>query len=295
MIPVNKLKIFCDPLDYVISFYQIIIIGIIIYFFGQIMLPWVLLVIHFAFILFIIVKNNLRNNPFTIILKQWYPWLILAINFGQLPQIIPYIHETDIDGILIQLDLKLFSVHPTLWMENLHWPPLTEFLQFIYITFYFLPMILMFRLIRSKQFEEFLTFRFVFFLGFFLSYIGYILFPAIGPRFTLQQFHSFPLEGIFLTQSIKSLLNTLEQINRDAFPSGHTMMTLLSMIFALKYDKRLGKYYIPITFFMLVATVYLRYHYVVDLIGGIIFVFLSFFLYFISKKIFSYNFKNRNY
>ncbi|MDI6767754.1 MAG: phosphatase PAP2 family protein, partial [Bacteroidota bacterium] len=58
---------------------------------------------------------------------------------------------------------------------------------------------------------------------------------------------------------------------RDVFPSGHTQMTILSMYFAQRY--RLKVRYLIHIFgsLLIIATVYLRYHYVIDLVGGVLF------------------------
>jgi membrane-associated phospholipid phosphatase len=55
---------------------------------------------------------------------------------------------------------------------------------------------------------------------------------------------------------------------RDVFPSGHTMMTLVLMYFCTRYRLRV-RHIIAVTgVLLIVATVYQRYHYVVDLVAG---------------------------
>ena len=55
---------------------------------------------------------------------------------------------------------------------------------------------------------------------------------------------------------------------RDVFPSGHTMMTLVLLYLSARYHVRM-RWFIYITgFLLIVATVYLRYHYVVDILAG---------------------------
>ena len=122
-------------------------------------------------------------------------------------------------------------------------------------------------------------------LGFFLSYFGYMLFPAVGPRFTLHDFDMMnkELPGAWLAIWIRDFLNTGESIprnavnaiavaQRDVFPSGHTQMTLVTIILAFRYKVKC-RHIIALTgVLLIISTVYLRYHYVVDIIGGIIFV-----------------------
>lgn len=259
-------------IDYVVMSYQVIVLIILLFNLEKLASVEKDIAIHSVlFTLPFFVRQIKVDHPINRFVQLWLAYIIVPINFSQLPHIIPFIHLEDIDAVLIQLDLKLFGVHPTVFLESIHFPILTELLQYIYISFYLLPIILVYRLYNQKRVEDYEHFLFVFIFGFYLSYIGYFLFPSIGPRFTLQQFQSFPIEGIFLTQFLQNTLNSLEQINRDAFPSGHTMMTVLSLVYALRYDRKLGYVYILISALMLFATVYLRYHYVVDVIGGIVF------------------------
>ncbi|OGU36952.1 MAG: hypothetical protein A2068_13220 [Ignavibacteria bacterium GWB2_35_6b] len=125
---------------------------------------------------------------------------------------------------------------------------------------------------------------FIIVLGFFLSYIGYILLPAIGPRFTLHNFDltNVELPGLFLTNYLREIVNAGESIpagtpnpelvvQRDAFPSGHTQMTLLVMYLSVKFNSKTKYFFLINGSLLIFATVYLRYHYVADLIGGVIF------------------------
>jgi membrane-associated phospholipid phosphatase len=212
---------------------------------------------------------NAPQNPVLDWFKTWSPIVIIPINFTELHYLVHTVSPIDYDQALINMDYGLFGVHPTVWMEQLANPWLTEYLQIIYTTFYFLPIILAYILWRKKEYEEFDFFTFVIVFGFYLSYLGYFIVPAVGPRFTLDHLQSFPVTGIWATDAIRHTLDTLENIQRDAFPSGHTEMTLLSMIYAYKYSKKYFYVLLVIGSSLIFSTVYLRYHYVVDVIAGI--------------------------
>ncbi|MCB0280402.1 MAG: phosphatase PAP2 family protein [Calditrichaeota bacterium] len=277
---------FKEPIDPVVIAYQVIVIVLIFIFYQQIDHAIKQLLIHFGVIAFIfIVRWYSRPNLFSLFLNVWLPYLCIPINFSQLPDLIPSIQTIDYDYLLIQFDHFLFNGHPTVWLEQFYHPVFAELLVYIYISFYFLPIILIHRLNNRGKIEEAVYFKFIFFTGFYLSYLGYFSLPAIGPRFTLQQFQSFPIYGIWFTETIQHALNTLEQINRDAFPSGHTMMTTLCAIYAWKYDRFLGKIYILLTVGMIIATVYLRYHYVIDVIAGLLFIGI---LYLFAPKLYRF-------
>jgi membrane-associated phospholipid phosphatase len=60
----------------------------------------------------------------------------------------------------------------------------------------------------------------------------------------------------------------MEGIKRDAFPSGHTSVALLSVYYAVRFTPRLVPAVAPGVFLMILSTMYLRYHYLVDVLAG---------------------------
>ncbi len=188
------------------------------------------------------------------------------------------------DWFLIDIDKTLFGVNPTYVLYKIANPVLTEILQLAYSSYYFLPIILAFDLIRRGDEDKADYMLFMVFYGFFLSYFGYLTIPAIGPRFTLHNFANIEheLPGLFFTHYLRELINSGEgisnvtlfpmlEVQRDAFPSGHTEITLIVLYFAAKFKAKTRYFLFPIGILLIFATVYLRYHYVIDLIGGTFF------------------------
>jgi membrane-associated phospholipid phosphatase len=104
-------------------------------------------------------------------------------------------------------------------------------------------------------------------LGLFVSYLGYIAVPALGPRFFLSPDSVKPFGGTGVG-AIRSLLDRIEGVTRDCFPSGHTELTLLVLFCAYRFHKKTFYVLLPIGFALIFSTVYLRYHYVIDVIAG---------------------------
>lgn len=217
-------------------------------------------------------------------LHDWYPVGVIFLLFKEVYIIIQSIGRPDIDLSLIGIDHFLFGVHPTVWLTQFSSPLLTEILQLAYVSYYLLMVTLAAELQMRRDYDRFSFVMFTLTYGFFLSYVGYILFPAIGPRFTLHAFGSLEKElpGIFFTNPLRDFLDAGESIphnlpnpaavaQRDAFPSGHTEMTLLVMYFAGKYRLRSRYILYVVGSLLIISTVYLRYHYVVDLLGGALF------------------------
>jgi membrane-associated phospholipid phosphatase len=190
--------------------------------------------------------------------------------FNSLGPLIAGLHTTTFDSFLIAVDHAIFGVHPTVWLERLISPALSSLLQFAYISYYFIPVSLGVVLIAGRRFGEFEEVLFGILLCFYLSYIGYLLVPAIGPRFTLNHLQTGDLQVSPFIKSIQDTLNGLEKNKTDAFPSGHTAVSLMSLYYAWqKREKKLFAVLVPAVAGLIISTVYLRYHYVIDVIAGI--------------------------
>ncbi|MBI4685541.1 MAG: phosphatase PAP2 family protein [Nitrospirae bacterium] len=197
------------------------------------------------------------------------PVISVIVVFDSLGWIVHYINPVDIDPLLIKIDYMIFGNHPTVMLEKISHPLLTDLLQISYSTYYFLPVTLGIALLRNNQRKEFDRSLFLILFCFYLSYIGYIIWPALGPRFALDHLQTKKLEGFFIAEHIQNFLNMFEGIKRDAFPSGHTGIALTVLYLSYKYKKGLFWIFLPIVILLMFSTVYCRYHYVVDVIAGV--------------------------
>lgn len=203
-------------------------------------------------------------------IHDWYPVVLMGLTYKELTYLIPRIHPRDFDSALAALDYRVLGVNPTVWLERFTWSPLTEVLQLTYSTYYFLPIILGAVLWKKDELEKFHFFVFIVVLGFYLSYLGYIAVPAIGPRFlsSIVEAQTKTLTGVVFFKTIRETLDRAEGITRDCFPSGHTELTLLVLYYARRFHRQTFWWLLPFGVGIILSTVYLRYHYVVDVIAG---------------------------
>lgn len=207
-----------------------------------------------------------------------FPILCVLVIFDSLEWLVHYVNPEDIDPILIRLDYLIFNNHPTIILERVMSPLLTDILQIAYSTYYFIPISLGVVLLLNNQREEFNRTLFLILFCFYLSYLGYILMPALGPRFTISHLQTTELQGLFIAEPLQKLLNKLEGIKRDAFPSGHTAVAVTVLYLAYRFKKRFFWILLPIVSALIFSTVYCRYHYVVDIIAGFGLTLLTIFL-----------------
>ena len=216
----------------------------------------------------LIVYQVKRPNLTTWIFRNWY-WLpFVGSCYKEMALFIPVVRHTDADQWLADLDYRIWHAHPTVWLERLHSPGFTEFLQAVYTLF--IPALLLIACLLwwKEQYAEFQYYSFLIALGFLASYIGYMLVPARGPRFLLKHLQHIPLQGIWLFHGMQTALDRLESAHYDCFPSGHTELTMLAWWGSRMVSRRLFQVYLAYTPCIIFATVYLRYHYTVDVMAG---------------------------
>jgi membrane-associated phospholipid phosphatase len=189
------------------------------------------------------------------------PAVFSAVGF-----VLPALHPQPYEWACIAIDRRLFGCDPTVAVQGLLSPWLVEAMQLAYATFYFLPVVVLLTLLAQRRVAEFDAGLCIVGCGFLLSYLGYYLFPTLPPYRYLD--HGAPLQGLLLAERVHGWLDALEANRFDCMPSGHTMMTLVTLVMAWRHTRRLFWGLLPITILLLCATVALRYHYVVDLLAG---------------------------
>lgn len=204
-------------------------------------------------------------------LYYFLPVLIIPVIYDSIGDIIPCIRHYYFDDWLIGIDHAIFGVDPTVWMERLIRPWLTDTLQLAYTSYYFIPISLGVVLVAKRKHGEFDKAIFGIALCFYLSYAGYLIFPAVGPRFTLAHVQTTDLQASPFAAAIQNTLNGLENTKTDAFPSGHTAVVLTTLYYAWKSgEKKLFAVLLPVVAALIFSTVYLRYHYVIDVMAGML-------------------------
>ena len=302
---IKSLILNLNPIDFVVVVFYLFLTILNIVFYTKLEYPLLFIAYNFLLIAFIVglayLSEN-KGNGLLLQLRYWYLFPLIFLTFKELYYLVYPIRQIDYDYILIQIDRFIFGGDPTVMLYSIANPILTELLQIVYGTFFFLPLILAIDLLVNKRYLELEYEAYIIVFGFLLSYLGYIFVPAIGPRFTLHNFltNNSELPGLFLTDFLRwvvnsgesitaDMVNAAEVVQRDVFPSGHTQMTILVMYLSVKMKTKSRYFFLVNGTLLVFSTVYLRYHYGIDVIGGIVFVFLTFLLgkpvYYWWKKI----------
>ena len=229
-------------------------------------------------------RKKERSNRAIRLFRDWYLVPLILVVYSQASSIAHPIHGRDYDATLIAIDRMIFGTDPTVWIAQFARPIFTEILQVAYSSYYLFFIALFFELYRRSDLKDFHYGAFLVVYGFYLSYIGYLLFPAVGPRFHLHDFFATDIElpGLLLTPYLREIINAgggvpagttdpLAFVHRDAFPSGHTQLTLVAMYIAFTAHTKIRWWLFVVGSLLIISTIYMRYHYAVDLMAGVCF------------------------
>lgn len=207
---------------------------------------------------------------------HWLPFSLCSLIYENLHDLTCLIRRETYDSALMAFDQWLFGVQPTLWLErHLATPWLTDCMVLAYGTYFFLPAALLLVAYRRGDQRRFRTLSVAVLLVFLLGFLSYVLIPAVGPRYWLRGAYAQPvLSGRLFPGNASEIFGSLEAVQRDCFPSLHTALSGISLVYAWQWRELLpGRRLWLATYAILVvsvwaSTIYLRQHWVADVMAG---------------------------
>ncbi len=231
-----------------------------------------------------------RSFPLFALLIWWYPEIY------EFCSIFPYL-----DHLFAGADQLLFGCQPALEFDKLLDSALwSEMFNMGYYSYYYLmfAVLLFYLIFRVDEYDKA---SFIFLSSFFLFYFIYDFLPVAGPQYyfcALSNIYgdgswqsSFPDIGNYfkthtemITPEIKGVFSQLvisaQEIGERpeaAFPSSHVGMSSVCMLLAWRTgNKWLFWVLVPFYVLLCMGTVYIKAHYLVDSIAGLLFAVLFF-------------------
>jgi membrane-associated phospholipid phosphatase len=201
------------------------------------------------------------------VLRDWAPPLVLVYCYVALGPMLSQRLFPDRDPFISRIDQALFFGHnPSELCEKIISAPLSEWLSACY-TFY-LPLfpLVLGAIYAKRERHPFREGAFALSLVLAVGYVGYGMVPVVGPLF-FQKFDKSL--DIYYTAWIKNQLMDRTRVPRDCFPSLHTAASL-TLLWASRHVRKLAWALSPIVLSIPFACVYLRYHYVTDVLAGML-------------------------
>jgi membrane-associated phospholipid phosphatase len=194
-----------------------------------------------------------------------YP-ILMNVMFVNMRWVSPLINDGKKDALLWELDRRLVGGSLSAALEPWISPPLTELMCFCYMFF----MVYLAIGILTYLFSDVSLAR-TFYAGLFslygAGYFGYTLMPAIGPYLAYASQFSVPLNGYFMTDFLEASYASGTNFT-DIFPSLHCAVSFYLLFFDLKRSRRRFAVCLLPCIGIWFSTIYLRYHYFVDVLAG---------------------------
>jgi membrane-associated phospholipid phosphatase len=206
--------------------------------------------------------------------RDWFPLILVIVVYDNFHDLTRVVHERTVDATLLNLDERLFGVEPSLWLQRATCPWLTELMSLAYALLFVFPTVILLGLHRRGDRRRFRELGFALVLAYCMGLVGFMTVPAVGPRYALASSFVVPLDGYWLTEPARQAWNSLEAVDRDCFPSLHTALSSIALIYfwrlrrAWPLARLLFWVSLPLIVCLWVSTLYLRYHYAVDVLAG---------------------------
>lgn len=206
--------------------------------------------------------------------RTWVRWVRPLVTVTVIVSLYPCLGKLGLaampyhaDAALTRIDVWLLGRDPSLELERWQSPACVEFFGFIYgafIPYIYLSLFLGCLGRPPLERDQFLT-GWVFTYA--ISYVGYLFVPAHGPAAYHAADYSVSLQGgVFYWLVVHG--NGLTGDLFGAFPSLHVGGSVYLCLFDLKTNRFRGLTYLPMVLLIYASTVFLRYHYVIDLVVG---------------------------
>ena len=277
--------------DYATQIYSALVAGLILLFHNSTVLYWQWLaaahLVQMVVVHWLIVRQ--ARNPFNKVvdfLRHFYPVFLFLWFFGETGDLNRMFFTSYLDPAIIRWEQHLFGFQPSArFMEWLPYVAVSELFYSAYFSYYIMITgvgVALFRRDRTKFFHYISVVCFVFYI----CYLLYIIFPVVGPpMFYFQRTgQELPLDlrdafpNPVYPEAVKTgpLFQVMAFLYRmfdspgAAMPSSHVAIALCTLFFSFNYRLRLRHLHLIAAILLCCATIYCRYHYVMDVLAGIL-------------------------
>jgi len=172
------------------------------------------------------------------------------------------------DPSILSLEKSVFGVQPTVWVQKLFSPPLTEWMMFsytIYLVIYPLLSGVIYFKRGERQLEDYLL---TLAIANITCFLGFMVYPVAGPLDHMPQAYNVPLKGWFFTAWGEYIRTHVHEIG-GTIPSPHCAVATVMWAMSHRYVRPAFYVLAPVILSLYASTVYARYHYLTDSLIGI--------------------------
>ncbi len=199
----------------------------------------------------------------------------MAVTYVLLGDALPLLNPHTLDRELFLLDLDLLGVEPAILLQRWTTPPVVDWFAAFYLSYFvLLTLFLMPPVLFSKNERLSGELATVVLLTCAIGQTLYAFVPGFGPLYATTEAFDGPLAGNFWFELMTNFVSGAGA-KKDIFPSLHTATPSGLTIVAYRYRHGpVMRWVWPFVAFatanIIVATLLLRWHYVIDVVAGLV-------------------------
>jgi len=227
-----------------------------------------LVVLHLTLAASLLILDRARPSAGILrVIRDWHPLLLFPLLYKEVELLARGIGDWRLTAAIPAWESALFGGQPSLYLsERLAFVPLSEYLHFCYLSYVIVvPSVAAYWYVSGRRaaFGELLLLLSTVMLG---SYLFFIVLPVDSPYYLSQRLGP-PLSGHFFFDLVHQV-SARGGARGGAFPSAHVSGAVVVSLVAWRHQPRLTYLLVPITASVMIATVYGRFHYVLDALAG---------------------------
>jgi membrane-associated phospholipid phosphatase len=193
--------------------------------------------------------------------------MLFPLLYKEVEVLAAVIGDWRLTAVIPAWESALFAGQPSVYLsERLAFVTLSEYLHFCYLSYVIvIPSVTAYWYVSGRRaaFGELLLMLSTVLLG---SYLFFILLPVDSPYYLSQRLGP-PLSGHLFFDLVHQM-SARGGARGGAFPSAHVSGAVVVSLVAWRHQRRLAYLLVPITASVMIATVYGRFHYVLDTLAG---------------------------
>jgi len=172
-----------------------------------------------------------------------------------------------LDPVFIGIDQNLFGCQPsTEFSKAVSCAWFSELMHFAYMSYFFtIAGIVLYFFYRRNE-SAYRT-AFILLCSFFVYYLIFIVLPVAGPQFyVFDHDNALPVQGPM--RQLLLFFHSIGEQPTGAAPSSHCGIMLIYMLLLWRNERKLFWWILPLSVLLVLSTVYIRAHYVIDVLLG---------------------------
>ncbi len=236
---------------------------------GMFFTPLMIRLFIMLFVIAVIYFHQQRDKNWISFIHLFYPILLLSYFYGETALLNNLIFSDKLDPIIYNWEQTLFGFQPSLEFSiRFPQPWFSELLYMGYFSYYLLTfgVSLIFFIIKPTKAENVI---FLIITSLFIYYLIFIIFPVVGPQYYFSPPFSEVADSGFFSRMV-NLIQYYGEHPTGAFPSSHVGLVVIFLTITFNNLRWLFWVIVPLFLLILLATVYIKAHYAIDILVGLL-------------------------